>query len=142
MYCSTRYTACFCMSQNYDFSKLVLTVLLILIVWRGNVARPTGSGAYSLSRRYPGVSLEAERHHQLYQLRPHLCSVCGKGFPTVTMLKQHSAVHTGERNYACKPCHKTFTQASGLWKHNQKYHHGSNRADKREGSHTSDAKSS
>lgn len=48
------------------------------------------------------------------------CEICRKCFPSRTRLEKHLVVHTGERNFRCENCGKTYTQSSGLYKHNKK----------------------
>ncbi|XP_064641407.1 uncharacterized protein LOC135496177 [Lineus longissimus] len=49
--------------------------------------------------------------------RPHLCSVCGRGFYKISQLQDHLNAHTGSRPYKCGICNKTFPYRSAIGKH-------------------------
>ncbi|KAJ8332564.1 hypothetical protein SKAU_G00423530 [Synaphobranchus kaupii] len=53
----------------------------------------------------------------------HICSQCGKGFPTPYKLKRHKQTHTGERPHKCSQCGKYFTRLGNLNVH-QRSHTG------------------
>lgn len=51
------------------------------------------------------------------ELKPFLCSTCGKGFSKNSNLIQHERIHTGEKPYPCTLCGSTFRQMGNLTKH-------------------------
>ena len=45
------------------------------------------------------------------------CQICSKSFSTFTDLQQHSTIHTGENQFQCKTCHRTFPRENSLKSH-------------------------
>ncbi|KAK6634465.1 hypothetical protein RUM43_011866 [Polyplax serrata] len=43
-----------------------------------------------------------------------ICLICGKQFKSSKALKDHSPVHTGEKNYHCDICNKSYTTSANL----------------------------
>jgi len=49
--------------------------------------------------------------------RPHICTVCNKGFKVNAALKFHMTIHTGEKPFECTYCDKKFRTRIVLVKH-------------------------
>lgn len=49
--------------------------------------------------------------------KPHICSVCSKGFSTSSSLNTHRRIHSGEKPHQCQVCGKRFTASSNLYYH-------------------------
>ncbi|XP_041849418.1 zinc finger protein 568-like isoform X2 [Melanotaenia boesemani] len=45
------------------------------------------------------------------------CDICGKVCHSMSLMKQHRYVHTGEKPYLCKICGKSYRQSSNLTVH-------------------------
>ncbi|XP_055870200.1 zinc finger protein 107-like [Biomphalaria glabrata] len=52
------------------------------------------------------------KHKKTYK-----CDLCQKHFVTLSRLKRHMLIHSGERPYKCKVCSKSFNQSSTLKSH-------------------------
>lgn len=46
-----------------------------------------------------------------------ICSYCGKGMSSMSSLRQHINMHTGEKPYKCEQCEKCFGKSSSLYRH-------------------------
>lgn len=53
--------------------------------------------------------------------RPHTCAECNKTFRQIHHLKDHLRTHTGERPFKCNECGSTFAQRSSLNVHKKKH---------------------
>ncbi|XP_049424186.1 zinc finger protein 37-like isoform X2 [Epinephelus fuscoguttatus] len=56
---------------------------------------------------------ELKGHLKKYQ-KTHECSYCRKSFSTITGLKCHTTLHTGNRPFKCDVCNKSFPRMSSL----------------------------
>lgn len=77
-------------------------------------------------KKEPGeVGVEAPKRRQSTHrpsgpggdIRPYLCSVCGRGFARRETLRRHDRIHTGEKPHHCTICGKYFREAFHLSKH-------------------------
>ena len=57
--------------------------------------------------------------------KPHLCSICGSGFPSNKNLKRHiSAVHDKDKLFTCVLCGVSFARKDNLKAHVSSVHEG------------------
>ncbi|KAI8850425.1 hypothetical protein BC829DRAFT_389390 [Chytridium lagenaria] len=47
----------------------------------------------------------------------HVCTVCGKRYPTTKSLRSHHVTHTRSRQHPCKYCQKSFYTVQDLERH-------------------------
>lgn len=72
------------------------------------------------------ATFPSRRAWRAHQNRVHSnktkCEHCHRAFSTLNTLKIHLISHTGERNYSCKICTKTFRYSRGLRAHMKSVH--------------------
>lgn len=49
--------------------------------------------------------------------RPYKCTVCGRNFVSVGVLRAHLRTHSGVREFKCNVCHALFTTNGSLTRH-------------------------
>ena len=64
-----------------------------------------------------------------YELHKWRCTLCGKLSASKCDSEKHMRVHTGERPFCCKICHKTFNDRSVTYRHLRNIHQIENAAD-------------
>ena len=50
-------------------------------------------------------------------MKVHICSHCGKPFPSKWELSRHRRIHTGEKPFKCDYCSKAFSDKSNMTQH-------------------------
>ena len=63
------------------------------------------------------VELPSKHRPPLSGEKQFKCDVCEKTFKTSQTLAQHRRIHSGERPFKCDQCDKSFTQSAGLIVH-------------------------
>ncbi|XP_017003754.3 transcription factor Ouib-like isoform X2 [Drosophila takahashii] len=63
------------------------------------------------------------KHKESPDHRPHVCSICKKGFKSTTSLRNHSVVHTGEQPFHCELCQTHFNRRNSLRTHYKSKQH-------------------
>ncbi|GBP33052.1 Zinc finger protein 57 [Eumeta japonica] len=66
-------------------------------------------------RRPKALAEHIRRYH--FQVKNHECELCGKKFYVPCKLREHLAIHNGERNYQCEHCDKAYTSVKALQAH-------------------------
>ncbi|KAI6236518.1 Zinc finger, C2H2 type family protein [Aphelenchoides besseyi] len=64
-----------------------------------------------------GTSNGSRKLSQATVEKRHICPVCGKAFPYLSILESHRRCHTGEKPFACRFCDKHFAQKATLQVH-------------------------
>lgn len=54
--------------------------------------------------------------------RPHVCSICTRGFARLEHLKRHERSHTNEKPFQCAACGRCFARRDLVLRHQQKLH--------------------
>lgn len=52
-----------------------------------------------------------------YNLKNHVCNMCGEAFKSASSLRGHVRRHEGRRDYKCEVCHKEYYTYSALKGH-------------------------
>lgn len=122
-----------------DYCSLGFTTLFSLKVHQ-NREHETAHATPKANRRTTGKVHQCDScgktFRNNYQLLEHdnyyhkkiydsVCAVCGKAFPTKTLLKKHHIVHSGERPYKCDWCDEMYKNSTSLTRHVLKHKNGS-----------------
>ncbi|CAD5226984.1 unnamed protein product [Bursaphelenchus xylophilus] len=76
---------------------------------------PTSSSSESTLDEH-SATLVSSRKQSVIEKR-HICDICGKGFPYLSILESHKRCHTGEKPFKCHFCDKRFAQKATLQVH-------------------------
>ncbi|XP_013890108.1 zinc finger protein 391 isoform X2 [Austrofundulus limnaeus] len=75
-------------------------------------SEPTSTRIFSASppfKEEPGLDVE--------EIKPYVCSTCGKIFFDLSLLNFHQKTHEAERPYSCQTCLKGFRRRDSLMRH-------------------------
>ena len=73
------------------------------------------------------INLLLEKVSKIHMLvhtgeKNYQCTVCDKSFSRKGVLKHHMLIHTGEKNYQCTVCEKSFSRNLGVLKRQMLIH--------------------
>ena len=85
--------------------------------WPGNKSHTPGNRSHtqmSQSSNFQSSNLTQNSNLQ--------CFLCGRISSNAGNLQKHLRIHTGERPYSCKLCHRTFNDRSSITRHIKTIH--------------------
>uniref|UniRef100_A0A1I7X7I2 Protein krueppel n=1 Tax=Heterorhabditis bacteriophora TaxID=37862 RepID=A0A1I7X7I2_HETBA len=82
---------------------------LTSVILTADSPQSTSEPSSTLSNNSIGGSTHPEKRH--------ICEICGKGFPYLSILESHKRCHTGEKPFNCHFCDKKFAQKATLQVH-------------------------
>nr|XP_033772672.1 zinc finger protein 648 [Geotrypetes seraphini]XP_033772674.1 zinc finger protein 648 [Geotrypetes seraphini]XP_033772675.1 zinc finger protein 648 [Geotrypetes seraphini] len=98
--------------HKIERSKVILGDNLIRNPWSIVNHNRCVDGEYGQSEKNGQKAQEEE-------LKPYICTTCGKGFRKPNLLYKHKVIHRKDKPYKCLECGKAFVQLMRLKRHQQ-----------------------
>lgn len=119
---------------RFKHSENVAMTEALICCYCGEIFSPLDLDAHKRTHTYERVlhkkfyttKKKCETTDSHSNIRPHICSICGRAFRRPKELERHAAIHSEARNYKCPFCTQEFRHQNVLHAH-EKLHKRTNK---------------